>query len=153
MFYLFRKNLLHDPFFGSFRRFGRVFDQMNRLLTHSNEGVIHSRADFPVLDVWSNEEGAVVTAEIPGVKTEDLDLSVLKDTLTIRGKRAEPELDEGERVLRQERFDGEFVRTVQLPYQVDPEKIDAEHRNGILTIRLERPETEKPRKITVKLGA
>ena len=153
MLHLFRKNLFADPFFRSFRRFGRIFDDVDRLFTTLGPATFHHRADFPLVDVHTGEEGALVSVEVPGIATEDLDVSVLGKTLTIRGSRPAPELGEDERDLRRERFHGEFVRSVELPYAVDPEKVTAEHKHGILEIRLERPEAEKPRQITVNLGA
>ena len=147
----YRRSLINDPFFKSFRRMGRLFDEMGRHLGHDNS--LHAAGGFPLVDVWTSQEGAVVNAEIPGVATDDLDVSVLGNTLTIRGKRPHPELDEGENYARQERQTGEFVRTVELPFPVDPEQVDAEHRHGVLTIKLTRPAEDRPRRISIGNGS
>ena len=149
----FRKRVFSDPFFKSFRRMGRIFDEMDHYLHQGHDHGLHQGTDFPLVDIWSGQEGVVLTAEIPGAEAEDLDVTVLGDTLTIRGKREPAELGEREGYVRQERFTGEFVRTVQLPYATDPEKMDAEYRHGVLTIRLTRPEADKPQRITIGNGS
>jgi len=149
----FRRNFYSDPIFKSFRNMGRIFDEMDRYLGQTQDNTLHAGSGFPLVDVWTSQEGAVVTAEIPGVAPEDLDVSVLADTLTIRGKRAQPELDEREGYVRQERFTGEFVRTVQLPFPVNPDQVKATHKHGVLTIELTRPAEDRPRRITIGSAA
>jgi HSP20 family protein len=105
---------------------------------------------FPAINVWLSEEGAVVTAELPGVKPEDLDISVVGETLTLTGSRQPEELKEGEKYHRRERRFGKFTRTFQLPFTVEASKVDAKFDKGILHIALPRAEAEKPRKISVK---
>ena len=149
----YRRSLFNDPFFKSFRRMGQLFSEMDRHLGKSRDTGLHAGKGFPQVDVWTSQEGVVVNAEIPGVATEDLDVSVLGDTLTIRGKRPDPELGEDEGFVRRERFEGEFVRTLQLPFPVNPDQVDAEHRHGVLTIKLARPESDKPRRIAIGNGS
>jgi HSP20 family protein len=105
---------------------------------------------FPAINVWLSEEGAVVTAELPGVKPEDLDISVVGETLTLTGSRQPEELKEGEEYHRRERRFGKFTRTFQLPFTVEANNVDAKFDKGILHIALPRAEAEKPRKISVK---
>jgi HSP20 family protein len=107
-------------------------------------------AAFPAINLWADEEKAVVTAEIPGVKTEDIDISVENDILTIKGRREPEELKDGERYRRQERRYGNFNRAIGLPFAVDPEKISAEYKDGVLKITLPRHEASKPRKIEIE---
>jgi len=145
----YRRNFYSDPFFKTFRHVGRLFGEMDRYLGQAQDNSLHAGSGFPLVDVWTSQEGAIVIAEIPGVATEDLDVSVLADTLTIRGKREQPVLDEGEDYVRQERFTGEFVRAVQLPFRVNPDQVEASHHNGVLTIKLTRPAEDLPRRITV----
>lgn len=107
-------------------------------------------ASYPAINVWGNEDGVVVTAELPGVLPEDIDISVVGDTLTLSGTRQPDELKEGEQYHRQERRYGSFTRTFQLPFRVEADNVDAKFEKGVLHISLPRLEAEKPRKISVK---
>jgi HSP20 family protein len=107
-------------------------------------------ATYPVMNVWSNEEGAVVTAELPGVEVENIDISVVGDTLTLSGSRQAEELNEGEKFHRRERGFGKFSRSFQLPFRVESDKIEATFEKGVLHISLPRSEADKPKKIDVK---
>jgi len=102
------------------------------------------------MNVWSNDEGLFITAEVPGVSNEDIDISVIGDTLTLTGNRKPDEIDENTRYHRQERGYGNFSRSVQLPFPVNVSKVDATFHNGVLSIALPRAEEDKPRKIAVK---
>ena len=89
-----------------------------------------------------------ITAEIPGVGQDDLDVSVHRDTVTIRGKREDA--PEGARAAqRRERRQGSFARTVTLPFPVDPGAVEAHLENGTLRLSLKRPEADKPRRIPI----
>ena len=103
------------------------------------------------MNVWTNEDGAVVTAELPGVAPEDIDISVVNETLTVTGTRS-PEEVEGATYHRRERTYGRFTRSFQLPFQIDGEKVEASFEHGVLHIHLPRSEADKPRRITIKAG-
>src|SRR5690606_3404603 len=105
---------------------------------------------FPAINVWMSVEGAVVTAELPGVNPEDVDISVVGGTLTSTGSRQPDELKEGEKYHRRERRFCKFTRTFQLPFTVEADKVEAKFDKGVLHIALPRAEAEKPRKISVK---
>ena len=105
---------------------------------------------FPAINVWANEDGAVVTAELPGVNSEDIDISVVGDTLTLSGERQPEELGEGDKYHRRERGYGKFNRAFQLPFKVDSDKVEAMFEKGILHLSLPRAEVDKPKKIAVK---
>jgi HSP20 family protein len=107
---------------------------------------------FPAMNVWTNEGSAVVTAELPGVRTEDIEVSVENDTLTLRGSREPDELAEGATYHRRERRCGLFTRSFRLPFHVDAEKVDATLQNGVLNLYLPRAEADLPRKIAIKAG-
>jgi HSP20 family protein len=107
-------------------------------------------AKFPPVNILTSENDVVVTSEIPGVNPDDIDLSVTGDTLTIKGKKPQPEIKEGQAWQRRERSGGEFYRTIQLPFDVDSGHVAADYTKGILRITLPRAESEKPRKISVK---
>ena len=105
---------------------------------------------YPAINVWTNEDGAVVTAELPGVDTDDIDISVVNDTLTLSGERKAEGLAEGDQFHRRERGYGKFNRSFQLPFKVEADNVDALFENGILHLSLPRAEADKPKKITVK---
>jgi HSP20 family protein len=90
----------------------------------------------------------VITAELPGVQQDDLEITVHRDTVTLRGERQDKSDDAGA-YHRRERGSGTFVRTFGLPFQVDPDKVDAKLKDGILTLSLQRPEHDKPKRIRV----
>jgi HSP20 family protein len=90
-----------------------------------------------------------LTAELPGVDPADIDISVKDDVVTISGERKPPETDDATVWHRRERAYGRFSRVVQLPYRVDPERIEARMGDGVLQIELHRPEADKPRRIRI----
>jgi HSP20 family protein len=102
------------------------------------------------LNAWTNQNQAIITAEIPGIDADTLDINVIGDTLTLRGTREPEPIKEGETLLRGERNLGSFSRSLQLPFQVDAPKVTARAKNGVLIITLPRAEAEKPRKVAVK---
>lgn len=122
-------------------------DEMNRLV---GRGAGAWSAAYPAVNVWTSEESVVVTAELPGVLMEDLDISVVGDTLTIRGIRTPEQLKEGENFHRRERGHGKFVRVVQLPFRVEADEVSATLTSGTLNITLPRANADKPRKIQIK---
>lgn len=102
------------------------------------------------VDVIGDEDAFTVTAFMPGVRPEDVKIEILKNVLTIEGELLETELAEGERVLLQERPSGTFRRTLRLPAEVDADKVDAEVKNGVLSMRIPKAETAKAHQIKVK---
>lgn len=125
----------------------RIQREMNRLF---NGTLNIRRREFPALNVWSNEDAAVVTAELPGYDVKDFKASVLGDSLTLVGERKPENYGENVTYQRQERFTGRFERTIRLPFPVEANKIEARYQNGVLTIKLPRAESDKPRKIEIK---
>jgi HSP20 family protein len=128
----------------------RLQQDMNRLFGDQTPIRQQSAPSFPAINIWAAEHAAKITAEIPGVKKDDLDINVTGDTLTLSGVRKQDEQPEGARYHRQERRYGEFSRSIQLPYTVDVNKVKATFKNGVLMVELPRVEAEKPKKITVK---
>ncbi|MBV9464459.1 MAG: Hsp20/alpha crystallin family protein [Verrucomicrobiae bacterium] len=129
------------------RQVGRLQEEINRLF---EEPYWNRGAEFPALNVYVREDDALITAQVPGIEPTDLDISILGNTLTLRGKRKAEALKEEESYTRQERGTGEFVRSLQLPFQVDSGKVEAQFRNGMLKIVLPRAESDKPKRISVK---
>ena len=142
--------MFRQPF--NWREIERLRRDMDRLFESTVPRFQRARgARFPVLNVWANEsEGVFVSSEIPGVAPDVLDISVTADTLTISGKRAPEDLPEGAHYHRRERYCDEFSRTVQLPFTVDKDSVEATIENGVLRISLPRAEAEKPKQIEVK---
>ncbi len=132
----------------SVRELDRMRRRMNRMIGNVAGDVFS--APFPAVNLWSSEERAVATCEIPGVKTEDIDISVENDVLTIRGKRDPEHMGDDATFRRHERGHGEFSRTIPLPFAVDAESVEASYEDGILTITLPRSEASKPRQIEIE---
>ncbi len=107
-------------------------------------------AQFPPVNVLTSENDVIVTSELPGTNPEDIDISVTGDVLTIKGKRPQPEIREGQSWQRRERSGGNFYRTIQLPFNVESSKVEADYTKGILKITLPRAESDKPKKISIK---
>ena len=132
------------------RDMDRLQREMNRLFADYTPSRLRTAPSYPAMNVWSNEEGLLVTAEVPGVSPQDIEVNVIGETLTLSGARKPDELKEGARYHRQERGYGKFSRTLQLPFPVSVEKIEANFKSGVLSVRLPRAEEDKPRKIAVK---
>jgi HSP20 family protein len=102
------------------------------------------------LDVYESTEDVTVQASIPGVKPEDIDISITGDLLTIKGETSEEkEEKEGRYHVRERRY-GAFERVVTLPTQVDANKAQAEFTDGVLTLTLPKVEEVKPKSIKIK---
>jgi HSP20 family protein len=135
-------------------------ERMRRDMDRMFEGAALQRRQpggYPALNIWTSPDSAHVTAELPGVKAEDIDISVVGETLTLTGSRQPDEYQEGSqqdvRYHRQERGYGKFSRAIQLPFQVDAAKVEASFEKGVLHVSLPRAEADKPRKITVKAAS
>jgi len=102
------------------------------------------------IDVYQTEGEIVIKSTIAGVKPEDLDVSINNDMVTVKGERKNEEVVESGNYYYQECYWGGFSRSVLLPVDVIPEKADASLKNGILTIRLPKADTNKVRKIQVR---
>ena len=121
------------------RDMSRLFDSMRLAVP----------PEFPLLNVWAGPDGAVITAEIPGVAPEELDIAVHQSTVTLRGSRPAEPLAEDAVVHRQERITGAFARNLTLPFRVDGDRVTATFRNGVLQLDLPRPAADRPHKIPV----
>ena len=132
------------------REMDRLQQDMNQLFGDMSVNRMRKAPSFPAINIWAAEDSAKVTAEIPGVSKDDLEINVTGETLTLSGVRGQDDLPESARYHRQERRFGEFSRSIQLPYTVDTNKVKAVFKNGVLSVELPRVEAEKPKKITVK---
>ena len=127
------------------RQAARLNEEFNRVFGRLPQGADDS---FPHFNIFTNTEGAVLVAELPGVTAGDIELTVSGSSVTIKGSRKETEAGDARRVRRERRF-GSFVRTFALPFQIDAAKAEAKSRKGILRIDLPRAEADKPKRIAV----
>lgn len=106
----------------------------------------------PALDVEENDDNFTLHVEIPGVKPEDVDVSIEEGVLTIAGARDFYEDKQADGFRRVERRFGTFHRSVRLPDRVDPDAVTAEYKDGLLTVTVPKAESAKPRRIEVATG-
>ena len=109
-------------------------------------------ADTLALDMYETDDTYVVKASLPGVKPEEVDVHVEDGVLTIRGETKREENVENARYHWQERWYGQFERSVRLPSQVDTSKVEATLKDGILTVHIPKSEEVKPKKIDIKVN-
>jgi len=139
-------------------RYGSLWGELDRLQRQMNRlfepfaGGQSGTGNFPAVNLWTGEDKALLTAELPGIDPDKLEVTVKDNTVTIRGIRECEKLKEGESYLRQECGAGTFVRSIALPFKVDDANISAQYQKGILQLTLPRAEADKPRKITVNAG-
>lgn len=132
------------------REMDRLQREMNRLFNRFDSPGLPGVSGYPTVNIWVKEDSQIVSAELPGVDIEDIDLRVEGDLFTISGERKAGELPEGARQIRKERSFGKFSRTFQLPHAVDPGKIEARFKNGVLIVIMPRAEEDKPKKIKIQ---
>ncbi len=125
--------------------------EMDRLLRSVNVSVQNLRVGrhYPPMNLYDLGKAFLFTAELPGTKAEDLDVTVANGVLTLRGARTGPEDAPEERYRRHERLRGTWQRSLPLPERVNEEQLSAEFSNGILKITLPKAEAIKPRRIPV----
>ncbi len=125
-------SLFELPFWSSFARQGQLFGGWS-----------------PALDLYQDKDNVVAVVELPGMKKEDIEISLREGTLTIGGER-KGQTSNGEKAERTERYIGKFRRSITLPTRVDADKISATYRDGILTVTLPKVDEAKPKQIEVK---
>lgn len=135
----------------SLRRLSNALDEAFGTY-QDDEGRMVTAAWYPACDVFEDNEAIKIVAEVPGVKPEDVKLSLENNLLTIRGEKKQQAEERNERVHRYERTYGTFERSFALPSSVDPEGIQASCENGILTVTVPKAERARPREIPVKVG-
>jgi HSP20 family protein len=106
----------------------------------------------PALDVREDKDSFVIRAELPGLKREDIEISLQDGALVISGERTVEKVEEGVEVHRQERYYGKFQRALTLPEPVAAEKVKADYKDGVLTVTLPKTEEAKPKKIDVSVN-
>ena len=105
---------------------------------------------FPPLNIYDDGESLVVKAEVPGIDPADLEINATVNALTIKGERKRPSADDKASFHRRERSYGTFSRSVNLPQEINSEKVQASYKHGVLEIMLPKAEEAKPRKIEIQ---
>jgi HSP20 family protein len=124
----------------------RMKEEPNHFFSEKGNERYH---EFPAINLWSNSDDAILTAELPGVEDKDIDLAINGDIFSLKGERKFEEVKEEEGYHRQERFNGKFSRTIKLPFAIDSNAVEAKLKDGILKVTLPRAESEKQKKITI----
>lgn len=132
----------------------RTFERMlQEPLAMVEPKIMRTEGWIPPLDVAETETELTIRAEVPGIATKDLDISVSGGMLTIAGKKEEQDEKKGEDFYQCERRFGSFRRVIDLPETVDPDKITAESDNGVLTIRAAKKPGAKAKHVEVKAAS
>jgi len=131
------------PSLATFGRLAGLQEELERLFESPLQ------AWTPALDVHEDKDGYSIRVELPGLKREDIDVSIHDDALVISGERKTETKKEGSEVHRQERFYGKFSRALTLPTAVDGNKVTATYKEGVLTVTLPKAEQAKPKQVTV----
>ncbi len=129
------------------RRMGRLFQNAFGL-----ERAPWQVGGYPLVNISEDRDHVYIRAELPGVKAEDLEITIQDSSLILRGQRKIPTEEKQVNYHRRERESGFFRRVVSLPARMQPDKVEATSKDGILNIKLAKPEAVKPRKIQVKVA-
>ena len=136
-----------------YRELAAMQGELRRLMNQLSVGGGEARAAegetwIPPVDAWETENELVLAFDVPGVRPDGISIEVDEGTLSIEGERARGE-GAGERYYRLERRFGSFARSIPLPPGVDEQQIRADHRDGVLEIRIPKPQQRRPRRIEV----
>jgi len=135
-----------QPGWDPFREFQR---EVGRILGGFDSFGLRTPRLFPAVNLFDAGDRFLLTAELPGVSTDQIDLSITGDTLTLRGERRRPDDVPDDRYRRQERQFGRWVRTIPLPARVDGSKVSAQFAHGVLTVTVPKAPETQPRQISV----
>ena len=130
-----------------FERIRQGLDELSR--SYADKGKSNLANVYPALNIYEEADRVIITAELPGVRIQDLALSLEGDTLTIQGKRSARQVEPGVSYHRREIEAGSFNRAVTLPVKVNAEQVSARLTNGILTVTLLKASEATPRQIKV----
>jgi HSP20 family protein len=141
--------------FGTLRGYEiSLFDEFRRLQREVDEVFAggarpaFARAPFPAIDVVSNPQQVDIYLSAPGIDVKSLDISIEQNVLSVTGRRA-AQVEEKATLHRQERFSGEFRRSLTLPQDVDSDRVTASYVDGVVRISVQRREAPRPRQIQV----
>lgn len=125
------------------------FERMNRLFARDAFDANQASSDQPAINVAENDDHVEVYAYVPGVDPASIDVSLHEQTLTLRGSRQAHDMADNEQRYLQERFNGDFERSVKLPNDIDSNEVEALYEHGVLRVTLKRQAKPVARKITV----
>ncbi len=131
-----------------FERIRQGLDELSQNLISEGKAQMHATV-YPPLNMYETKDALILKAELPGVRVEDLEISLEGDTLTLQGKRLRSQDDTATSYHRREIETGNFSRALALPTKVDLDKMTAKLVDGILTITLQKAEEVKPRQIKI----
>jgi HSP20 family protein len=136
------------------RDFERIHNEINKLFDfrYPDAGGLFDRHFNPAVDIIETGDEIKVLVDLPGVERKDLDVSLTRNVLTIKGEKRGEKKNEKARLFKSETWSGTFQRTLSLPDTVDPDKVQASMKDGILTITLAKREEVKPKQINVKVS-
>lgn len=126
----------------------RLQGSMNRLFDGGR--TVDRTGVYPPVNFWAGKDSVVMSTELPGLTEDDIELTVKDTMLSLRGTLPAKEEDEDIEWHRRERPTGSFLRAIDLPFRIDPDQIDARFENGVLTVEMQRHESDKPKHIQVK---
>ncbi len=132
-----------------FERIRQGLDELSRTFIGEGQQALARATVYPPLNIFEDKDSLIIKAELPGVRAEDLDISLEGDTLTLQGQRKPREDSDKVSYHRREIKAGSFSRAIALPTKVDVDKMSAKLANGILTITLAKAEEVKPRQISI----
>ena len=127
---------------------GLIQDRINQLLSDVADA---GASPVPALNVWKSDDKLTVTAELPGIDVKNVAIDVHDNVLTLRGRFDNNARQEGEQWIRRERSSGEFSRRLELPFSVQANHVSAQYSRGVLQIQLPRAESDKPKRIEIKV--
>ena len=140
------------------RELSSLQNEMNRLFTTffdtptSGNGDAPLRRWIPAMDLVETDEHFVLKADLPGLGEGDVSIEVEDNVLTVSGERKAEHEDKREGYVRVERSYGAFRRSLTLPEGIDPEAVTASFDNGVLEVRIPKPEERKPRRVAIQVG-
>jgi len=136
--------------FQNLRRLNSFLDEAVSGFPFGAESGTLTAAWTPAVDVFEDKDAVKIVAELPGVKPEDVKISLENQTLTVRGEKKQVAEEKTERVHRYERMYGAFERTFALPGTVDADRIEAAFADGLLTVTMPKVERARPRQIEIR---
>jgi HSP20 family protein len=143
------------PFGGAFSELDRIRGEVDRVFNEMSSGSLPRDYSgvYPPVNVYEGKDGYLLTAELAGVNPQDVEIMVTGDNVTMKGERKAEDGGKKASYHRRERGSGYFSRIVALPDRVDPTKVEASSRHGILYVTLPKAEEAKPRQIKIKAGS
>ena len=146
-----------ESWWDPFRDLETIQNEMNKLFDSSllrfgdrNVGLLDG-AWSPAVDVYDSKDNVMVKADVPGMKKDEIDVSVHGDTLIIKGEKKQEKETKEKDFVRTERFYGSFNRALRLPATVDASKVNASYKNGVLELVLPKKEESKPKQLKIDI--